>query len=355
MGHWLGMLRRNGFRIHPSRLPWVLTTTAVSPFNTGMYWLQEAIYGRRIRATKPVAPPVFILGHWRTGTTFLHEMLWHDERFSSPSNYQVYATNHFLLTESISQKYLKFLLPGKRPMDNVTLKWESPQEDEWARITMGLPSPYQRVAFACEPAPYPEYLNMDGVDPRGLTEWKDAFQKFLQCVTLRTGKRLVFKSPHNTGRIKLLHQMYPDARFIHVTRDPYTFFPSTLRMHRAFDFSQSLQKPPKNDGLEEQVLACGKQMYDSYLDYRSELPASQLVDVRYDELVSDPIGTMSRIYSQLELGDVEPALDGFQKYLGPRKNYVTNRHQLPSYWQDRIRSEWSRYFEAFGYDPDDQV
>ena len=149
MGHWLGMLRRNGFRIHPSRLPWVLTTTAVSPFNTGMYWLQEAIYGRRIRATKPVAPPVFILGHWRTGTTFLHEMLWHDERFSSPSNYQVYATNHFLLTESISQKYLKFLLPGKRPMDNVTLKWESPQEDEWARITMGLPSPYQRVAFAC--------------------------------------------------------------------------------------------------------------------------------------------------------------------------------------------------------------
>ena len=51
----------------------------------------------------------FIMGHWRTGTTFLQELLWHDPRLASPSNYQVYATNHFLLTEHIAEHYLKFL------------------------------------------------------------------------------------------------------------------------------------------------------------------------------------------------------------------------------------------------------
>jgi omega-hydroxy-beta-dihydromenaquinone-9 sulfotransferase len=91
---------------------------------------------------------------------------------------------------------------------------------------------------------------MDGLSAAEIEAWKQGFQKSLQCVTLRTGRQIVFKSPHHTGRIKLLHQMYPDAKFIHVTRHPFTFFPSTLRMYRSFDHSQSLQKPRENDELE---------------------------------------------------------------------------------------------------------
>ena len=250
LGHWVKLLFRNGFRIHPSRLPWALMTSSAAPFNSVLYGLQELLYGRRIRATQPPAPPIFILGHWRTGTTFLQELLWHDARLTCPSNYQVYASNHFLLSEYFVERYLKFLLPNKRPMDNVTLKWESPQEDEWARITMGLPSPYLRCAFSNQPPPFGDYLDMDGLSAAEIEAWKQGFQKFLQCVTLRTGRQIVFKSPHHTGRIKLLHQMYPDAKFIHVTRHPFTFFPSTLRMYRSFDHSQSLQKPRENDELE---------------------------------------------------------------------------------------------------------
>ena len=353
LGHWLGLLARNGFRIHPSRLPWALMTTGNAPFNTAMYGLQQLVYGRRIRTTQPVAPPIFILGHWRTGTTFLQELLWHDPRLATPSNYQTYATNHFLLTESLAQKYLKFLLPKKRPMDNVTLQWNSPQEDEWARITMGLPSPYLRVAFSNEAPPFADYLDMQGLSSAEIDAWKLGFNHFLQCVTLRTGKRLVFKSPLNTGRIRVLHEMFPDAKFIHVTRHPFTFFPSTLRMYRSFDFSQSLQKPEEADGLESYVVQCGRRMYESYHAYRPHVPESQIIDVRYDELTGDPIGTMRKVYDHLGLGEIEPALAGFEKYLLPRKNYVTNRHELPQHWQDEIRREWSQYFESFGYHADD--
>ncbi len=353
MGHWLRMLARHGFRIHPSRLPWILMTTAVTPGNTAMYALQQLIFGRRVKATQPVAPPIFVLGHWRTGTTLLQELLSHDPRLASPSNYQVYATNHFLLTEQLAIRYLKFLLPKKRPMDNVTMKWDSPQEDEWARVTMGLPSPYERVAFCRAPPVYQDYLDMQNLSADDVQAWTAGFQKFLQSVTLRTGRQLDFKSPHNTGRFKLLHEMYPDAKFIHVTRDPFTFFPSTLRMHRSFDFSQSLQRPVENDGLESYVLECGKRMYDSYLKYRPEVPARQIIDVRYDELVNSPIDTMRQVYDHLQLGDVSPALDGFRQYLAPRKNYVTNRHKLPRYWRERIRAEWGQYFEAFQYDSSD--
>ncbi|MEQ9410775.1 MAG: sulfotransferase [Fuerstiella sp.] len=353
-GHWFQLLSRNGFRVHPSRFPWALLTTLVAPGNTALYGLQRLVFGRRISATEPVAPPVFILGHWRTGTTFLQELLWHDPRLATPSNYQTYATNHFLLTERVAQKYLKFLLPRKRPMDNVTLQWDSPQEDEWARVTMGLPSPYLRVAFSSEDPPYEDYLDMAGLSAAEIDTWQQGFHYFLKCVTLRTGKRLVFKSPLNTGRLRLLHQMFPDAKFIHVTRHPFIFFPSTLRMHRAFDFSQSLQKPRDPDGLEACVLKWARRMYESYNAYRPEVPEHQIIDVRYDELTQDPMTTMRRVYQHLDLGPIEPALAGFEKYLGPRKNYVTNRHQLPKHWQDEICRELSQYFDSFGYDRDDE-
>ena len=64
---------------------------------------------------------------------------------------------------------------------------------------------------------------------------------------------------------------------------------------------------------------------------------------------NDPIGTLRQIYDHLSLGDITPALDSFPEYLAPRKSYVTNRHELSRYWQDQIRSEWSEYFETFGY------
>lgn len=354
LGHWMALLARHGFRIHPSRLPWALATTCAAPFNSALHGLQELVYGRRIRQATPVAPPIFVLGHWRTGTTFLQELLSHDPRLTSPTNYQVYATNHYLLTEALVVRYLKFLLPARRPMDNVTLQWDSPQEDEWARITMGLPSPYQRVAFSADTPPYADYLDMQGLTEAERDAWKRGFHWFLNSITLKTGKRVVFKSPHHTGRLQLLHEMFPDARFIHVTRHPFTFFPSTLRMHRAFDASQSLQTTPERDGLERYVLDCGRRMYDAYLQYRPQVPDDQIVDVRFEEMIARPVETMRELYERLGLGDIDPALGEFEKYLAPRKNYVRNRHQLPGYWEAEIRREWRQYFESFGYACDEE-
>jgi len=350
--HWLPLLARNGFRIHPSRLPFALLTTLAAPFNSALSMLQHLSFGQRLRTTSLVAPPIFILGHWRTGTTLLQELFAHDPRLATPSNYQAYCANHFLLTETFALRYLKFLLPGKRPMDNVTLRWDSPQEDEWARVTMGLPSPYLQIAFSREPAPCLKYADMEGLSSTELEAWTQGFLRFLRAVTLRTQKRLVLKSPHHTGRIRHLHQMFPDAKFIHVTRHPFTFFPSTLRMYRAFNFSQSLQNPIQHDGMEASVLASGRLMYQSYHAYRDQIPDDQIIDVRYEELTTNPLDTMRKVYEHLDLGRVEPALEGFGEYLKPRSNYVTNRHKLPAYWRTRIRAEWSSYFEAFGYSED---
>src|SRR5436309_216791 len=76
---WLKLLLRNRCAVHPRQWYIAAIITCVSFTNTLLRLLQDAIYGRRVRRVKISEPPIFILGHWRTGTTLLHEMMICDE------------------------------------------------------------------------------------------------------------------------------------------------------------------------------------------------------------------------------------------------------------------------------------
>ena len=65
--------------------------------------------------------PLFIIGHWRSGTTFLHELMYLDKRFVSPTTYQCFAPHHCLLTEGLMNALGGWLMPKQRPMDNILL------------------------------------------------------------------------------------------------------------------------------------------------------------------------------------------------------------------------------------------
>lgn len=346
---WWNLLRRNGFAIHPSRILWALAISAATPPNSLAALAQSLIYSRRVRATELTAPPVFVIGHWRSGTTYLQELLSLDPRNSAPTTLQTYCANNFLVTHWFIKNLLGWMLPSRRPMDDVEISWDSPQEDEWAMSTMGFPAPYQKIAFPCNPPPALNYLDMEGLTDRELDRWTDALKFFFKAVTLRTGRRLVLKSPHHTGRIHVLSRLFPDARFIHISRDPYTLLPSTVRMYRAFEETQSLQVPPKT-GLEEYVLSTGQRVYNSYLKHCGSLPANRLCEVRFEDLTRDGVGTMERIYQQLDLGHFDTARPAMEEYSGRRKSYQKNSYNFPTQWKEQIEHHWQHYFEHFGYE-----
>ena len=108
---WMRLVCRNRFKIHWSLLYIAVIVTFVSFTNTLLGWLQEAIFGRRIRKTRITQPPIFIVGHWRTGTTLLHEFLILDPRHGYPTTYECLEPNHFLLTECLFAKFCWFLMP----------------------------------------------------------------------------------------------------------------------------------------------------------------------------------------------------------------------------------------------------
>src|SRR5262249_32216080 len=153
--------------------------------------------------------------------THLHYLLALDDRFAYPNTYQVTYPNTFLCTEALSARLGAALMPATRPMDNVRMSFQSPNEDEFALCGMTLCSPYIGLVFPRRQGRYAPFLPSRGVAEGVVTGWKAALVLFLKKLTWKYGRPLVLKSPPHPCRIRLLLDLFPDARFVHIRRNPY--------------------------------------------------------------------------------------------------------------------------------------
>lgn len=348
---WFRLLAKNGFRVSPTRAHMALAASFYSLGNSGLRALQELVYGRRIAEFEIPEAPIFVLGHWRCGTTLLHELLILDERHSFPNTWQCFSSNHFLLTERLGKKYLKFILPKQRPMDNMPLDWDLPQEDEFALCNLGVPSPYATILFPNEAPQHQEYLDLKNISPEERERWKQAFLRFLKQVTYVNPRRVVLKSPPHTSRVKALLELFPDARFVHIARDPFVVFPSTMHLWRSLYDTQGFQKP-KFAELEEHVFRTFEQMHARYQETRELIAPNRLFETRYEDLLADPVEQMRCLYEKLELGDYAPVRDKIAGYFAEKKSYKTNRYQIAPELERTIRERWGDYIQVYGYSPE---
>lgn len=346
---WLRLLWHGRFAIHPSLSYVALIATLVSMFHSVARLVMILFYGRAIARTPIEQAPLFIIGHWRTGTTWLHELLILDERHAYPSTYECFDPNHFLLTENFFKRFMRFLVPSHRPMDNMSAGWERPQEDEFALCMLGLPSPYLTIAFPNRPPQFPEYLTLADVPERALDKWKRTFLHFLKALTYKWGRRLVLKSPPHSCRIKVLLDMFPRAQFVHIMRDPFVVFPSTTHMWMALYQKHGLQKPT-GAGLEEHVYETFTRLYDALEAGKKLIPPGQFHELRYEDLVLDPEGQLQVLYEKLNLGGYEKMLPRLRAFLAESSRYETNRYQLSEAKRQEIARRWGSVIERYGYE-----
>ena len=346
-GSWMRLLARNRFRVSPTRIPLACTITTASVFNSLARPLQELLMGRYIERTQIKDAPIFIVGHWRSGTTLLHELLVLDGRYTFPTTYECLAPNHFLISAWLITK-LKFLLPAKRPMDNMLTGWDRPQEDEFALCNMGLPSPYLTMSFPNEPPQDPQYLTMEGLSTEEIDRWKAALKWFLTRVTLRCPKRIILKSPPHTARIQTLVELFPDARFVHIVRNPYALFGSTVKLWKTLYKFQALQEP-RHRGLEEYVFTCFERMYEKFEEQRQLVDPARLIEIRYEDLVRDPLAQMQAVYEHLGLGEWDVATPKIKAYFKDAEDYRTGSYLIPDDLREEIDRRWGPYMRRHGY------
>jgi hypothetical protein len=343
------MMIANRFAVEPPYWYIAAIMSCTNFTNTLLRWLQHGLHGRRIAATRIEQPPIFVLGHWRTGTTLLHELLIHDERFTSPTTLQCFEPCHFLLSEGFFKTYGRFLLPEKRPMDNMVAGWDRPQEDEFALALLGMPTTYTDFAFPNRKPMWPGSLDLSGLSASQLATWKRTFRRFLQAITYRDPRRLVLKSPPHTARIPVLLELFPEAKFVHIVRDPYTLFASTVNLWMSLAKRHGLQTPRPSPDLDEKVFREFRVIAERYAEGKKLIPAGNLIEVRYEELVQDLVSGTKAIYDGLGLGGWDAVRPKLVAFAAAQKSYETNKYTLTAEQRAAIAERWGDLIQKQGY------
>src|SRR5438309_2070386 len=293
-GEWLKLLDKNDFSVDVVYWPRANLITFGSILNSYLAWKEQRIFGAVLDKVE-VMPPLFILGHWRTGTTHLHNLLAVDSSFAFPNNCQVAYPQTFLSTEELIAPWMDRWLPQHRLQDNMRLRVNMAQEDEFALFTATSLSAYTAWVFPRNERHYERYLTFRCVPTGEMECWKRAFTLFLKKLTWKYHKPLLLKSPPHTGRIKLLLEMFPKARFVHIHRDPYRVFQSTKLTTQTAGPAFALQR--RNlQRLDDGILRRYQILYDAFFEERSLIPSGRYHDVRFEELEKDPLVQMALLY-----------------------------------------------------------
>lgn len=349
LGQWWKLLRENHFDIDFAYAHRAAFLTALSAFNSLCAAVERIRYGRAIGDTRVRNDPIFILGHWRSGTTHVHNLLACDDRLTFPTTFQVVNPSSFLMTQRVLPRVFRPLLPDRRPMDNMAMSFDAPQEDELALSLLSGMSPYMSLSFPRRAAHYDRYMTLADVPGHEVAEWKRICLSFVRKLSVGDGRRFVFKSPAHTGRIALLLEIFEKARFVHIRRDPYTVFQSSRHYFETAAWHANLQRL-EPESFDAAIVERYDVLNDSYLAQRDLIPPRRLHELSYEALTADPIGEMRRLYLALDLEPFAAVEPSMREYLESIAGYQKNRHR-PLRDDERrwIASAWGRYFHAFGY------
>ena len=357
---WTGMRPRNYYRlladnqfqIDPSRYPMTGLVAMWSLFNSGLASAQWLLKDRAIAETRIEQPPIFIIGHWRSGTTLMHELISQDRNLTFPTTYDVAVPHHFLISSFVIKSLMRLLMPKRRPFDDMSIDVDSPQEDDFAFMVMGAPTHYVRLGFPNQSNPFCRWLDSQNLSANETKKLATSIEYFFKALTLRTGKQLVLKSPPHTGRISLLRKLFPTAKFVHLSRHPHRIVPSTMRMWRINDEIHAFQKPRYSDAeLLDHITVSQQILYRAYERDRGQLAENQLVEISFEQLTADPLRTVAQIYEKLELDGVDEVVASTKTYFELRKDHRKNIHDVEPY-RERIDQDWENYSQLFGYSCD---
>jgi hypothetical protein len=308
-------------------------------------------FDRCIQQTTVNHSPLFLLGHWRGGTTYLHNLLSKDAQFGFFSTFDAYVPGVFLASEQLIKPIVAASLPGKRPMDDVVMGADLPQEEEYALGGSSIYSYYNGWIFPKNMGQYNDYVSLEDVTQKDVINFKNDYLYLIKKATVKNkGRRLLLKNPSNTARIKLLLELFPDAKFVHIQRNPYHQYLSMLRFMSIVIPLYCVQHPPPLKEVEEHLLNMYEHMYRKYFKEKSLIPNGNLVEVRYEDFIVQPFCETRRIYEDLNLPGFDSASRKFQAYILSQSEIRSATYTITDKIRDRIYSRWSFIFDNFGYE-----
>lgn len=341
-------------RHHPIErryMPKATTLLLVSALTAPWRIAERVMYRSKIEATPIEYPPIFIVGHWRSGTTWLHQLLSLDERFGYVTMFQTIAPGLLNIGQRTIKPLLRSMIPEGRPGDGMKMTVDGPQEEEHALLNMSPMGFYHHFTFPQQQRElFQHSVLMDDISVSDLETFKSVYQYTMKAATRHShGKQLVVKNPPNTGRIPILLAMFPNAKFIHIYRNPYTVYFSTMKLYKGVHEFSQLQSI-SDEQLSEDILYFYDAMMHKFFEDKALIPDENFSEVRFEHLEQDPVGEIKRLYDELNLGGFEAMQPYVEQEMDARKGYRKNRFQHDPATLALLRERWGFAIDRWGYD-----
>lgn len=312
--------------------------------------LQDKRY-EKLLADKPLEhDPVFILGHWRSGTTFVHNVFSCDKHFGYNTTYQTVFPHLMMWGQPFFKKNMSWLMPDKRPTDNMELAVDLPQEEEFALANM---MPYTYYNFWFLPKHQQEYadkyLLFDDISEAELKVFEETFTRLIKISLWNTHGTQFQQEPAAYRACEGTGKDVPNAKFIYLMRNPYTVFEST----RSF-FTNTIQPLKLQDitpaELEQNILSIYAKLYHKYEADKASIPAGNLIEVKFEDFEADAMGMTEHIYDALSIPGFADARTAIEQYVGGKKGYKKNKYKYDDRTVQLVQDNWGFALKQWNYE-----
>jgi len=322
--HWIKLILRNG-GIDLKYLPKALYVSAQSIKNTPLIVKERVEFDKEVEKVQIQDSPVFIIGHCRSGTSYLHHLIGQDPNWGYITKAQVLVggSEVFLGSAQKVENWASRVYPTPRKTDSLVLHADDPAEEEIALVNSSLSSFYEGFYFPKKIKSIFQKCVLFQGDESEKIAWKNDYKRMLSRIHLSVGgKRLLIKNPLNGGRIKLLLDLFPDAKFIHIFRNPYDVYASTVKLYQIIVPEWTFQTIDEAE-MKENLLFFYQELMNRYFLDKNLIPPENLVEIKYENFIGNEIETLSQIYQQFNLPGFAEAKPRFAHFIEEE----TKRHK----------------------------
>ena len=348
LGRLIKLFSRNKFSFHTKYILRVLFLLQNGVWASVFSGIEKSRYKKKIEKYKMQHDPIFIIGHWRTGSTYLLKLMSLNSELVSPTLFDIAVPDSLLVSKKYYAPIMKRFIAPTRPMDNVKLGLDEPQEDEFALLKITNCSPLEKIAFPTNKKYFLSDYKDFAPDVKYSEQWRNELRNFYKKLVFHNCKRLLIKNPFHSMRIDTLHEMYPDAKFIHIYRHPYDVIPSTINMWDIVGKHNRLNNKWQKPTIDEVITLLDKMLI--YINVKlGNKPNHQFIEIKFEEFEHNPIQALEYIYQKFQIPFSESDLQKTIEHLSQLKEYKKNRYVLTDFEKRLIDRRLAHHIKHYRY------
>jgi len=336
-----------------SKFP-VLAAYLIKSFLSYPFFVYESFFLEKKIEQIEIDDPIFILGHFRSGTTYLQKLMSADSHLGSIRLYDVLFPHAPKWFESIIKPFLQYVIRTigiSHPFfHDYIIDLDDPHEEEAYLIsTVSRHSAYWGFLF---PKNMMKYLCLYNSFENNieLQTWKKSYLFTIKRFAYRTKKKkLLLKSPPNTARIKELKSIFPNAKYVFIHRNPYEVFYSMYHMLKNITEKFYALQEINDEERERTILDYYRFVLEKYEKEKKFIPEGNLVEIKYEDLLENPLEQISRIYRKLNLPSFSSEEGRIVEKIRREKNYKTRKYAMDRNTIDKINLNWPDLLQRLGY------